>query len=150
MKKFVSKKSILLLATAIILIGLIFYFRPLPLSNLINENEKIVVTHLIVETEDGEISMDSNDYNNITTLQTQEVLELFNNYTYKRKFSTILSDGSFSDLSEQLLYINISDNSKFTNTIVASSGNGISVNSKTYKMHNSEIFIKELLQIINQ
>ena len=88
MKKFVNKKSILLLATAIILIGLLFYFRPLPLSNLINENEKIVVTHLIVETEDGEISMDSNDiiillhykhkkfWNCLTTIHIKENLVL--------------------------------------------------------------------------
>lgn len=148
--KLLSKKSITCIMIAIVLLmGCLLYFKSLRLSDLINKNQEICVTAIELGTPNGEPYMNSKSYNEITDAQKNDIISLFQNYSYRRTFLTAFSDGSLSDLGNVLVCIYTFDDGKPDNTISISTTGSISVNSKTYLLANASDFIQKLLEIIN-
>lgn len=144
------KKKIIIFVGVIILVFTfsLFYFQPLQLSNLINENEKILITHIELSVENGKTHNDSNTYNDLTDEQQNGIIRLFENYSYRRTFNTVFTDGSLSDLGDELLHVFIYKDTTLVNSIMISTTRNISVNNKTYEMKNTNELIDKILEII--
>ena len=61
--------------------GLLWYFRPLPLSNLVKDSIQILATDIDLGVKDGMPYNNSTDYNEISDVQKNEIQALFENYS---------------------------------------------------------------------
>lgn len=117
---------------------------------LINENKEIYVTAMEFSITDGEAYNNSKNYNEITVEQKNDIISLFQSYSYRRTIFTAFSDGSMSDLGDVVVYIYTYEDGKLDNAIYVSSAGDISVNDKNYVLANAPEFIQELLETINE
>lgn len=74
--------------------GLLWYFRPLPLSNLANDSIQILATEIEYVVKDDMAYHNVTNYTEISDVQKNEIQALFENYSYKRTLGTLFSDGS--------------------------------------------------------
>lgn len=147
MKKKVLATGIIAVVAAV---SLCLYFKPLAFSGFIEENEKILITAVEFEVEDGVPSLNSENFNEINDAQKSEIISLMEDYTYHRTFGTLFSDGSLTDLGDELLQIYFFDGSDLTNTVCISSTGNISVNDRTYKMGNTSELIHRVLETVTK
>ena len=143
-----KKKAMIFLGILILIsVGLFVYFRPIPLSNRIHEDNPILITVNELGTRNGEAYMDLTDYKDITDKQKSDILSLLKNYSYRRTWGTLFSDGSMSGLGDKLLYIFVYDENTLIDTISISSTGEIAVDDKTYKIENAAHLMEELVEI---
>lgn len=88
-----SKKSVykVLIVSVIIvafIAGVLLYLRPMELSDLVNEDQQISITWNEIGIRNGEPYIDSESYNDVTEEQKLNMIELFQQYTYKRSLAT--------------------------------------------------------------
>lgn len=143
-KRFVPISMILVVFIA----GLLLYFKPLKLSELTSQGQKILATQVEMGVKEGEAYINSENYNDITEEQKNNITSLFEEYSYKRTFGTVVSDGTLRGLGDQVVHIFVYDGNELVNTISISSTDSISVNSKTYRLKNSSELLDKLLEII--
>lgn len=142
-----NKKNIIFALIIVIIIAcLSIYFKPIKLSKTISENNTIMLLVTELGVKNGEPYIDTKDYKNITDKQKNNIIELFNNYSYTRTFTTHFSDGSISDNGDKIIYIYLYDSDKLIDYICISSSGNISVNDKTYKIKDATEFINKIQQ----
>ncbi len=146
MKK-ANKKLLFLI---MIIVVLVLYFKPLALSDLINQNQKISIIRIELGTKDGIAYNNSETYNDITDEQKVNIINVFQQYSYRRTFGTLISDGSLSGLGDELMQIYLYEDNVLVNTISISSTGSISVNDKSYTLKNSQELISKILEIMNE
>ncbi len=133
-----------------IIVVLVLYFKPLALSDLINQNQKISIIRIELGTKDGIAYNNSETYNDITDEQKVNIINVFQQYSYRRTFGTLISDGSLSGLGDELMQIYLYEDNVLVNTISISSTGSISVNDKSYTLKNSQELISKILEIMNE
>lgn len=134
---------------AILLVGLIIYFVPKPLSNHLDESTQI--TSVVVQrfkTQDGEPIIDTSSYSEITKEQKDRIFALCNQYSYRRTVHTLFSDGSMSGLGDRLIDIFIQAEDTTIRLIAIASTGTISIGNKTYKMSQAEQFMNQMEEIL--
>lgn len=148
MKKLNGKISIMFVIFILLFVEILIYFRPLHLSNLLVEDNTILICENVIETKEGESDINFQSNEKITEQQKKKILELFTEYTYMRKISTVFSDGSFSgNKDEMYLHMYIYDGTTLKNTIVFTDYGEISINSKNYRLKEAGDLINKI-QII--
>lgn len=125
-----------------ILISTILYFMPLPLSNVLDRDAPIYITLIEYNIENGEQLSNATQYHNITAEQHDEILSLFEEYTYQRTFETIFSNGTIQGPGNKVL--NIANDNVIT---VVESGK-LAINGKIYIIDKSEQLIQSILDIV--
>lgn len=146
-----TKKRVAIFTIIILIVGLLLYFKPLKLSHLINENQHILISYDEIAIHSGAPYINTTNYNEITENEKQKIIGLLNQYSYKRTFGTILSDGSLSGLGDEIVYIFIyNENNKLVNRLCISSSDQISVNEKAYTLKKSSVLIASILEILNK
>lgn len=144
------KKKILYLVgiVIVVLICVVAYFRPLSLSDAASENNQIKMVFSELGVRNGEAYINSVDYQTITEEQQSAIIELLEQYTYRRTFGTLFSDGSTSDLGDETLSIYVYNDTSLVGSIFVSSSGKIAVNEKSYSMKNAEQFIEQIIAIV--
>ena len=133
------------------IVSISIYFMPLPLSNLANENNVILMINVNAGVKDGTPFTDSQSYNDITKEQQKEIVTLFEEYTYHRKLNTMFSDGSLSTGNNtSSFYIFVYDGLTPTNTIILTDYDNNLVNNKNYSINKSSDLVEQILAIINK
>ena len=150
MKKTSKKNLIFVIVIIIFVIGALLYYRPLALSALIKANQEVNISTVFLDGKNGIAYNNSADYNALTDEQKKDIINLFQQYSYKRTLGTITSDGSFSGSFNHLLNIFVYEDGVLVNMIALSNADKISVNDKTYTLKNSSELIKKLLEIISK
>lgn len=89
-------------------------------------------------------------YAEVTTEQKSAILTVLENYTYRRTFGTLFSDGFLSDFGDAMLSIYGYENDTLVASIVISSSGKIAVNDKTYHMKDAEQLIDQIVKIMEQ
>ena len=74
------------------------YFRPMNLTDLVDWNSKLRITQQYMGVKNGEPYIDSEGYNELSEEQLESIFTLFQQYTYRRTYDTLFSDGSLSNL----------------------------------------------------
>ena len=143
------KKRTMILAGAIILMlaGLCFYFQPIPVSDLVSENHNMIITLSEFEIINGEAHIESTQYNDITDAQKDDLIALFQNYSYRRTFGTLFSDGSISGLGDKLICVFVYDGSTLVDSIFISETGKFSTHEKTYQVKNAAELIDQIITI---
>ena len=144
-----TKKIFFITIIIVALGGLLWYFRPLPLSNLVNDSIQILATEIELGVKDGMPYNNSTDYNEISDVQKNEIQALFENYSYKRTFGTLFSDGSLEGLFNKVVHISVYKEGDSFNIITITDADKIAVNDKTYKMQDSAGLIEAMIEIIS-
>lgn len=144
-----KKKGLVFGIIAVILtVAAFVYFRPMPLSDLAEEDQTVLVTYTEFSVKDGVPLIDTENYNDITDEQKSDILRLMGEYSYTRTFGTAFSDGSLDGLGTVMGCIYIYEGNDLEHSVVISDANNISVDNKTYKMKNSLEFLDRLSEIV--
>lgn len=144
-----KKKMLCFVGIAVaLLICLIAYFRPLPLSDTANRNIQIKMILSDIGIRNGEAYIDPIVYQDLTAEQNEDVLSLLDAYTYRRTLGTLFSDGAMSGLGNKTLNIYIYDDTSLVGSIFIASSGKIAVNGKNYSMKNAEQFIEQIIEIM--
>lgn len=140
-----KKKTTYLLCIGIailLLICTILYFKPLSLSNVADKDTKMYITLIEYHFENGETISDTTEYQYITEEQQTEILSVLDEYTYRRTFGTLFSNGTMHDLGNKVLYI--ANGQVMTVTATGK----LAINGKTYSIDNAEQLIRQILEIV--
>jgi len=133
--------------------GLLWYFRPLPLSNLANDSIHILATEIEYVVKDDMAYHNVTNYTEISDVQQNEIQALFENYSYKRTLGTLFSDGSlgefFNKVPHKTVLISVYKEGDSFNSITIRDTGKIAVNDKDYKIQDSAELIEAMLEIIS-
>ena len=132
----------------IVLAALLLYFRPMEMSDLINEDYEIRITRTEVGVRDGEPYIDTKNYNDLTEEQRQDIMSLFQQYTYRRTPGTLFSDGSISGAINNYINIFVYEDSELVRMIIISDTGGMSVDSRVYVMQEPSALIQDILGVV--
>ncbi len=133
---------------AAVLAALLLYFWPMKISDLINENQEIHITQIEMGIQDGEPYMDNENYCDLTKEQRKDIIDLFQQYTYRRTPGTAFSDGSLSGISDRIIHLYAYDDGELLYTIFITDTNGLSINERSYVLRDSSGLIQEILTVI--
>lgn len=146
-----KRKLFLAIMIGVLIVGCLLYFRPLKLADLANETQYIVITYQELGIKNGSSYMNSTNYNEITEDEKSRIIDVLKQHSYKRTFRTFFSDGSLTELGDEMVSIYIYDETnKLINTIFIAGSDHISVNGKVYTLKKSSAVIEELLGIVNK
>lgn len=143
-----KKVTFLAVLAIVLLICIITFFKPLLLSDIINEKNQITMVFCEFGVKNGEAYIDSVDYQSINEEQKSSVLDVMGIYPYRKTPGTLFSSGSVSEIGDKVLYIYVYDDSSLVSNAVISSSGKIAVNEKNYNMKNAEQFIEQILEIV--
>ena len=127
---------------------IITYFKPLSLSATVGTNNLINMVLNEFEVKDGEPDGEFILYQDITAEQSSAILNVLENYTYRRTFGTLFSSNSISNLGEKMLTIYVYDDNSSVEVIVVTSSGRVVVNDKSYCMNNADQIIEQLIEIM--
>lgn len=133
---------------AAVLAALLLYFWPMKISDLINENQEIHITQIEMGIQDSEPYMDNENYCDLTKEQRKDIIDLFQQYTYRRTPGTAFSDGSLSGISDRIIHLYAYDDGELLYTIFITDTNGLSINERSYVLRDSSGLIQEILTVI--
>lgn len=94
-----------------VLAALLLYFRPMKMSELINDKQEILVTRTQIGIQNGEASINYENYNDLTEAERQDIIDLFQQYTYRRTLRTLFSDGSLCGIGDEIINIFVYEDS---------------------------------------
>lgn len=129
-----------------ILVGLCFYFQPIPVSHLVSENHYMMITLSEFGIIHGEPQIEDTQYNDITDVQKADMIALFQNYSYRRTLGTLFSDGSISELGDKLICVFVYDGSTLVDSIFISTTGEFSTHQKTYQVENAAKLIDQIIE----
>lgn len=143
------KKWLTALSTAGILLILVLflsflYFSPLPMSDLAKKDHEILVTMTKIGVRNGEAYIDCENYNALTREQQNQIRNAFRNHSYRRRFSTPLSDGAMDGLGEEHIQIYIYDDLTLVHSIFLSPEGDVMIDAKNYRMKDAEEIFEEI------
>lgn len=150
MKKPSYKALVTGIIIVIVLAVLLLYFCPMEMSDLINEDYEIRITRTEVGVRDGEPYIDTKNYDDLTEEQRQDIMSLFQQYTYRRTPGTLFSDGSISGAINNYINIYAFENSELVRTIIISDTGGMSVDSIVYAVQEPSALIQDIISVIER
>ena len=139
-----KKKRIVPGIVILLLVCLGVYFWPKKLSDLIGENSTVSISVSELGVREGLPYIDTDSCLDMTKEQKSELTALFGDYSYRRSFGTLFSDGSMTETGDYLIYIFIYEEDVLKNSIVISSAGQCSVNDKSYRMADAEHLIGKI------
>lgn len=142
-----KKTGYLIVAIAFVLLC-VGYFRPLSLSGIANENNRIEIVLTEFEVRDGEPFIDAATYE-VTGAEKSSILSILNGLAYRRTAATLFSDGSLSDMGDQLATIYVRDHDELTQILQVTDSGSMTINGRCYRTPYAARFIAEITEIVN-
>lgn len=143
-----KKKIIYFVGITVLVICVIAYFKPLSFSDFADNDNQIKMLLQDFTIKNGEANIESDEYQDITETQKNDILNVLEQFTYRRNFKTLFSDGSMSGLGDKMLTIHVYENDLYVDSVMVSSSGKILINDKTYSMKNAEEFIEQIISIV--
>ncbi len=100
-----KKKRIVPGIVILLLVCLGVYFWPKKLSDLIGENSTVSISVSELGVREGLPYIDTDSCLDMTKEQKSELTALFGDYSYRRSFGTLFSDGSMTEIGDHLIYV---------------------------------------------
>ena len=142
-----QKKIFITVGIVMVICALLWYFRPLPLSNLTNDNSTLLITEIELGVKDGKAYNNSTDHGELSHVQKNEILDLLENYSYKRTLGTLFSNGSLQGFGK-VLHIFVYENDDFLNIISISETGGMLINDTAYKIQDGTGLIQKITELL--
>lgn len=121
---------------ALILGGLLFYFRPVPLADVVGEGDTVYISVGRWTYDGGVPDMELTDYGAVSGEQKNGVLSLLKEYPCRRSLGTPFSDGSIEGAGDEAAYIFVYDGGELAHSVCISSSGKCSVDDRTYGIEN--------------
>ena len=147
MKKLTKKHFILLGSIILVLCFVMIYFRPIPLSTLIEGQDIVRFQYVELGVRDGVAYADGTDLILLTEEERDGLLELLEGYTYSKSIETLFSTGSMDGLGNEVVYI-YTYLDELSNDITISSLDRVSINGTVYHLSNSAELIDEITAMV--
>ncbi len=132
---------------ALLLCGMV-YFHSMPLSSSVSRTDSFIVQVNEFSVQNGEPSIDSASYDDLTKEQSYEILDLLRNYSYRRTWNTYFSDGSMENVGNRVVSIYVYRGETLNETIYVSDSGQVSINDRLYQMKHAEQFNEQLKTIL--
>ncbi len=148
------KKSAICLAVIVIALltcGILYFFKPLSLSDLAGKNDQVKVLYCELGVRNGEAYVDPVDYQDITPEQKRAILALLGEHPYRRTVGTLFSkNGAVSGLGSETLSLYVYDDGSLIHRVTLTSSEQIVVNENVYRMKPAEQkqLMEQILEII--
>lgn len=140
----------IVVVAAVLLVGLVMFFKPLLLSDIIRDGHQIEIATNELGVRDGEPFMDSAVYQTISAEQENAILTLLGQYTYHRTWDTPFSDSTVSDLGSRTLTIYAYDEASLVESIFVTASDQIVVRDKRYRMENAGQLIEQITAVLER
>lgn len=140
------KRNAVLIFSAILLAGIILFFQPMECSNLLDDHGISTITIQKIGIRDGQPWIDPISYSNLTPEQQNRLFQLCRQYTYRRTFGTLFSDGTIADGGDSVGYLFGEDGS-----IIAISSKGtIAIGNQTFRMAHADQWMAQVLELLEE
>jgi len=143
-----KKKIMYLIGIVVLVVCVIAYFKPHSFSDFADNSNQIKMILQDFTIKNGEPNIESSEYQDISETQKHDILNVLQQFTYRRNTKTLFSDGSMSDLGDKMLTIYIYENGLHVDSVMVSSSGKIAVKDKVYSMKNAEDFIGQIVDIV--
>ena len=143
-----KKKIGYLIGIAVLVVCVIAYFKPQSFSDFADNDNQIKMILQDFTIKNGEPNIESSEYQDITETQKRDILNVLDQFAYRRNIKTLFSDGSMSDLGDKMLTIYVYENNLHIGSVMVSSSGKIAIKNKVYSMKNAEDFIGQILDIV--
>lgn len=140
----------IVVVAAVLLVGLVMFFKPLLLSDIIRDGHQIEIATNELGVRDGEPFMDSAVYQTISAEQENAIRTLLGQYTYQRTWDTPFSDSAVSDLGSRTLTIYVYDEASLVESIFVTASDQIVVRDKRYRMENAGQLIEQITAVLER
>ncbi len=151
MKKTSYKALVTGIVVVVVLAALLLYFWPRKISDLIDGNKDIQITRIEFGVQNGEPYIDHENFYNLTEEQRQDIMDLFQQYTYRRTLGTLFSDGTLSGGSrDEIIIIYAYEDSELVRTITIPDTGEMVINDRVYAVQEPSELIQDISGIINK
>lgn len=146
-----KRRSVGIVVVAVVLlVGLVMFFKPLLLSDIIRDGHQIEIATNELGVRDGEPFMDSAVYQTISAEQENAIRSLLGQYNYHRTWDTPFSDSTVSDLGSRTLTIYVYDEASLVESIFVTASDQIVVRDKRYRMENAGQLIEQITAVLER
>jgi len=143
-----KKKIMYFIGIAVLVVCVIAYFKPQSFSDFADKDNQIKMILQDFTIKNGEPNIESSEYQDITEAQKDDILNVLQQFTYRRNIKTLFSDGSMSDLGDKMLTIYVYENDSHVGSVMVSSAGKVAAKNKVYSMKNAEDFIEQIVGIV--
>lgn len=140
----------IVVVAAVLLVGLVMFFKPLLLSDIIRDGHQIEIATNELGVQDGEPFMNSAVYQTISAEQENAIRTLLGQYNYHRTWDTPFSDSAVSDLGSRTLTIYVYDEASLVESIFVTASDQIVVRDKRYRMENAGQLIERITAVLER
>lgn len=133
---------------AVLLICCVVYFYPMSLSDCIGADDRIALSISTLSVPNGEVNIDTADYDDITIEQQKTITDLLGNCTYTRSLCTILSNSSLSDIGGKTAALYVYRDDSLRHSIQITENGQFLLDNRIYKIKNAEQLLDQLTGIL--
>lgn len=135
-------------AAVVVVLCVCISFRPVSFTKIATEKHEISLVLNEFEIVDGKMDTDAREYQNLAAEEKAAVLELLEQYKYRKTLDTILSNGKLSDIGDKMLAIHAHDGVSEAVVMVVTTSGQVSVGGVSYRMDGAEELIDKVLDVV--
>lgn len=145
-----SKRGHGILLVCVLVIAGLLYFKPIRLSDHIKRDQRIELSVTNFHLIDDQAQINFEEIHQMSDLQKDQLITLFENYPYKRTLGTLFSAGSIEGVGEKLVTLFFVDHDQEKEHIIITESGKMLFKDKTYKMDRAGKCIQALLDILTK
>lgn len=138
----------ILICLIILVLGFL-YFRPVSLEKYLTEVKDVAVLNVDFKFENGKPETTHEMYTELSENQSNQIVELLKEYSYRRKIGTIFPDGRIQGAG-YTVGVYLYDANYSITSITLTDTEEIVINSHKYKMNNSARLVYDILKIVKE
>lgn len=133
---------------AVLLICCVVYFHPMSLSDCIGADDRIALSISTLSVPNGEVNIDTADYDDITIEQQKSITSLLENCTYTRSMRTLLTPTSLSDIGGKTAALYVYRDDSLLHSIQITENGQLLLDNRIYKLKNAEQLLEQLFGML--
>lgn len=133
---------------AVLLICCVVYFHPMSLSDCIGADDRIALSISTLSVPNGEVNIDTTDYDDITIEQQKSITSLLENCTYTRSMRTLLTPTSLSDIGGKTAALYVYRDDSLLHSIQITENGQLLLDNRIYKIKNAEQLLEQLFGML--
>lgn len=137
-----------MIAAIVVVLCVCISFRPVSFTKIATEKHEISLVLNEFEIVDGKMGGNAREYQKIAAEEKAAVLELLEQYKYRKTIDTILSKGKLSDIGDKMLAIHAHDGVSEAVVLVVTTSGQVSVNGVGYRMEGAEELIEKVMAVV--
>ena len=118
------------------------------LSDCIGADDRIALSISTLSVPNGEVNIDTADYDDITIEQQKTITDLLGICTYTRTLRTILSNSSLSDIGGKTAALYVYRDDSLLHSIQITENGQLLLDNRIYKIKHAEQLLEQLFGML--